>query len=177
MFIIITADDALSYFCVPTRSANPLYRGLPIPVSSSDDNRNDNPENPCKNEEKTDSGEARWSSGCIWRHWVSAFAPLSGQIAVSVAGQSRRRYAAKGSLHEKHVIGFVPWQRQHLCRLAALPTIHMRWRLMSRAPWNNDFLTGHSQRSGGHWVAQNAGSKRQVACEEHNTEQDGQNAP
>ena len=35
-----------------------------------------------------------------------------------------------------------PWQRLCLHCLAALPFHHMRRRLMSRAPWNNVFLTG-----------------------------------
>ena len=50
----------------------------------------------------------------------------------------RNRYAAKGSLHEWDVPDLLPRAVKSI-DTALMPNMHIRRRLMSRTPWNNDF--------------------------------------
>ena len=61
------------------------------------------------------------------------------------------------------MIGCLAMAKAVFTSLAALPSHHMRWRLMSRAPWNNVILSVRwertlsvAKRSHVRWTAQNA---------------------
>ena len=45
------------------------------------------------------------------------------------------------------MIGSLAMAKAILCGLATLPAHHMRWRLMSRAPWNNVILSVRLERT------------------------------
>jgi hypothetical protein len=77
---------------------------------------------------------------------AEVFALINGRGAALTDIDAERRYAAKGFLHEWHMIACFAMAKALLalpCRFA-IPSHHMQWESMLRAPWNNVFLTDQS---------------------------------